>query len=162
MILNALDSEHIAQIVFTIATPKALRAILQTNEEIKAVRKQILNNPNAQIEIEEFVRDRLIDLKPKRYFPHEPAFCALAVAIENLPVPMAEKFLNELAELKIAEMPMSSRVAVLCLQRRRELLIGETEKHFRVKPLALPKGPSLVEPHCIPTESITHKFKVAA
>ena len=139
MDLAELDSEKIAQIGFTVATPKALVAILRTRPEIAAVRRYLFDNAyNARRSVEDYVRNRLIDLKPKTYFPHEPAFCALAVALETLPMPVAEEFLSELAALKIAEMPLSSRVAVICLQRRREFLISNTLAEFKVKPEKMP------------------------
>jgi hypothetical protein len=75
---------------------------------------------------------------------------------------VAEKFLSELSELKIAEMPISSRVAALCLQRRRELLIPKTQSKFQLKSLPLPKAPCEVKPHRITTESKMDEFKVAA
>jgi hypothetical protein len=108
---------------------------------------------DARREIEEFVRGRLVDLKPKIYFPHEPAFCALAVALETLSIPAAEDFLSELAALRIAEMPISSRVAALNLRHRREILISNTIKVFKVKSLPLPDGPSLMRQNKVPTKS---------
>jgi hypothetical protein len=104
-------------------------------------------------EIEEFVRERLVDLKPKIYFPHEASFCALAVALETLPMPVAEEFLSELAALRIAEMPLSSRVATLCFRSRHELLISNTVKVFKVESLPLPDGPSLRQKFRVPTQS---------
>jgi hypothetical protein len=155
MALTALDSEDIAQLVFTIATPKAVCSILRTHSVVTAVRRQLFENAdNARRDIEEFVRERLVDLKPKTYFPHEPAFCALAVALETLPMPAAEGFLSELAALKIAEMPISSRVAALGLQRRRELLTSNTQAVFKVARLPLPNGPALLRPHRVPSQSI--------
>lgn len=155
MSLIALDSEEIAQVVFTVATPKAVCSILRTLIDIEAVRRQLFENAdNAQRDIEGFVRERLVDLKPKTYFPHEPAFCALAVALETMPMPIAENFLSELAALKIAEMPISSRVAALCLQRRRERLISNTQGVFKVARLPLPNGPALLWPPKVPSQSI--------
>jgi len=155
MALTALDSEDIAQLVFTIATPMAVCSILRTHSDIAAVRRQLFENADdARQEIEEFVRERLVDLKPKTYFPHEPAFCALAVALETLPMPAAEKFLSELAALKIAEMPLSSRVAALCLRRRQELLISNTQAVFKVAQLPLPNGPALLRPPRVQSQSI--------
>jgi len=99
------------------------------------------------------VRERLIDLKPKTYFPHESAFCGLAVALETLPMPVAEDFLSELAALKIAEMPISSRVAALCLERRGELLISNTLSEFKVRPVPIFDQPSHEHLPWVPTES---------
>jgi len=154
MPLSVLDSEDIAQIAFTIATPKALCAILRTNSNIEAARRQLFENADdARRDVEEFVRERLVDLKPKTYFPHEPAFCGLAVALETLPMPAAEDFLTELAALKIAEMPISSRVAALCLQRRRELLISNRLAEFKVKSLPMPDMSSQMSLPRVRTES---------
>jgi len=135
MTINLLDSDDIAQVVLTVASPNALCGILRTHKDVEAVRRHLLDNADdARGAIEEYVRERLIDLKPKIYFPHEPAFCALAVALESLPMPAAENFLSELAALKISEMPISSRVAALCLERRRKLLISNTLAEFKVRP----------------------------
>lgn len=153
MAMRLLDSDDIAQVVLTVATPNALCIILRTHRDVKAVRQHLLNSMDARREIEEFVRERLFDLKPKLYFPHEPAFCALAVALETLPTPAAEDLLSELAALRIAEMPMSSRVAVLCLRHRRKLLISNTVKVFKVKSLPLPDGPPLMRQNKVLTKS---------
>jgi len=142
MSLFELDSEEIAQVVFTVATPKALCAILRTQRDVKSVRQYLWESTDARREIEEFIRERLIALRPKTYFPHEPAFCALAVALESLPTPAAEVFLSELSALQIAEMPLSSRVASQCLQRRWELVTSNTPAVFKVAPLPQPNAPS--------------------
>ena len=144
MPLIALDSEEIAQVVFTVATSKALCSILRTHRDVKAVRQYLWESTDARREIEEFIRERLVALRPKTYFPHEPAFCALAVA--TLRMPAAEDFLSELAALRIAEMPISSRVAALCLKRRRELLASNTRAVFEVASPLLSSGPTQMEP----------------
>jgi hypothetical protein len=147
MDLTVLDSEDISQVVLSIATPKAVCSILRTHSRVEAARRHLFENAGeARRDIEEFVRERLVDLKPKTYFPHEPAFCALAVALEALPMPAAEDFLSELAALRIAEMPISSRVAALCLKRRRELLATNTLAVFEVASPLLSSGPTQMEP----------------
>jgi hypothetical protein len=167
MNLTLLDSEDIAQVVLTVATPNALCGILRTHKDVEAVRRYLFDNADdARQAIEEYVRERLIDLKPKIHFPHEPAICALAVALETLPMPAAGDFLYELAALKIAEMPISSRVAILCLERRRERLISNTISQFKdilipIDDAALSERPSWVttgltdpdRPASVPTES---------
>jgi len=154
MSLSSLDSEEIAQAVFTIATPQAICSILRTHGHVEAARRYLFENADeARHDIEEFVRERLFDLKPRIYFPHEPAFCALAVALETLPMPAAEDFLSELAALRIAEMPISSRVAVLCLKRLRETLISKTLTEFKVKPVQIPDVASSMRLSRVPTES---------
>ncbi len=137
MVLTKLDSEDIAHLVFSIATPNALCNILRTHKDVEVVRRYLFDNADdARQFIEEYVRERLIDLNPKTHFQHEPAFCALAVALETLPMPASENFLSELAALKIAEMPMSPRVAALCLERRQKLLISNTISQFNVRPIS--------------------------
>lgn len=136
MAMTLLDSDDIAQVVLTVATPNAIRSILRTYKDVEYVMQYLHDNADdARRAIEEFVRERLMDLKPKIHFPHESAFCALAVALETLPMPAAEDFLSELAALKIAEMPISSRVAALCLERRRNFLISSTVTEFKVRPI---------------------------
>jgi hypothetical protein len=147
MSLIVLDSEEIAQVVFTVATPKAVCSILRTHSQVEAARRHLFENVDeARRDIGEFVRERLVDLEPKTYFSHEPAFCALAVALETLPIPAAEDFLSELAALRIAEMPISSRVASQCLQRRRELLASNTLTVFEIASPLLSSGPTQMEP----------------
>jgi hypothetical protein len=140
--LIVLDSEEIAQVVLTVATPKALCAILRTHRDVKAARQYLYESADVRREIEEFIRDRLVALRPMTYFQHEPAFCALAVALESLPNPAAEDFLSELSALQIAEMPLSSRVASQCLQRRWELVTSNTPAVFKVAPLPQPTAPA--------------------
>lgn len=154
MTMNLLDSGDIAQVVLTVATPNALYGILRTHKDAEAVRRYLYDNADdARQAIEEYVRERLIDLKPKTHFSHEPAFCALAVALETLPMPAAENFLSELAALKIAEMPMSSRVAAICLKRRRELLISNTLSEFKDRSMSTAEVSSQVSLQRVPTES---------
>jgi hypothetical protein len=146
MSLIALDSEEIAQVVFTVASPKAVCSILRAHSHVKAARRHLENAYEARRDIEEFVRERLVDLKSKTYFPHEPALCALAVALETLPMPAAEDFLSELAALRIAEMPLSPRIAALCLKRRRELFASNTLAVFEVASPLLSSGPTQMQP----------------
>lgn len=162
MDLTVLDSEDISQVVLSIATPKALCSILRTHSHVEAARRQLFENADeVRRDIEEFVQERLVDLKPKIYFPHEPAFCALAVALETLPMPAAEDFLSELAALRIAEMPISSRVAALCLKRRRELLASNTMAVFKVASPLLSTGPTQMQPTRF-QENSSYKFREAA
>jgi hypothetical protein len=151
--MTLLDSDDIAQVVLTVATPNALRNILRTHIIVKAVRRHLLESMDPRREIEEFVRKRLIDLTPPIYFSHEPAFCALAVALETLSLPVAESLLSELAPLRIAEMPLSPRVAELCMQHRQKILISDTRKVFEVNPMPLPDGPSVMRTNKVPTNS---------
>jgi hypothetical protein len=161
MDLTVLDSEDISQVVLSIATPKALCSILRTHRHVAAARRHLENAYEARRDIEEFVRERLLDLKSKTYFPHEPAFCALAVALETLPMPSAEDFLSELAALRIAEMPISPRVAALCLKRRRELLASNTLAVFEVSSPLLSSGPTQMQPTRF-QENSSYEFKKAA
>lgn len=142
MSLTMLDSEEIAQIVFTIATPRGIYNILRAHRDVKAARQYLWDNTDVRREIEEFIRDRLVALRPKVYFPHEPAFCALAVALESLPNPAAEVFLTELAALRIAEMPLSPRIASQCLKHRWGLVTSNTMAIFEVAPLPQSTAPS--------------------
>jgi hypothetical protein len=154
MTLAALDSEDIGQVVLTVATPNAICGILRTHKDVEAVWQYLFDNAeNSRRIIEEYVRERLIDLKPETYFPHEPAFCALAVTLETLPMPAAEDFLSELAALKIAEMPISSRVAALCLERRREIIISNTLSVFKNKPMPIADAPLQKRPPRVRTKS---------
>jgi hypothetical protein len=153
MTMTLLDADDIAQVVLTVATPNALCGVLRNNKDVLEVRKHLLDSIDARREIEEFVRERLMDLKPKIYFPHEPAFCALAVALKKLSLPAAEDLLTELAALRIAEMPLSPRVAFLCLRHRQEILPSHTRRVFKVKSLPLPDGPSLMRQNRVKTGS---------
>ena len=153
MTMELLDSADIAQIVFSVATPNAIYNILRNHEAVIKVRQHLLKSMDAQQEIESFVRDRLFDLKAKKYFPHEPAFCALAVVVDPIPNSVATDFLKKLAALKISEMPISFRVAKLCLLRRRELHISNTTKVFEFNPLPIPDKPSLKKENIVLTES---------
>ena len=153
MVMTLLDSDDIAHVVLTVATPNAIYGILRNRKDVVVVRKYLLNSMDAHREIEEFVRERLVDLKPKVYFPHEAAFCALAVALEPLSMPAAQSFLSQLAALRIAEMPISSRVAAICLLHRRDLIISNTMRVFKIGSLPLPDGPSLMRRKRVLTQS---------
>jgi len=160
MSMILLDSDDIAQVVLSVATPNAVCNILRTHKNVATVRQYLLDNAyEARQVIEEYVRERLINLKPQVNFFYEPAFCALAVALETLPMPVAEDFLSELAALKIAEMPISPRVSALCLDRRGERLISYTLSEFKIKSVLTADQPLYKRLPRVPSES-TYKDRL--
>ena len=71
------------------------------------------------------------------HFPHDETLAALAVACENLPSPFADAFLRELAEVRLAEMPLAPRVAREVLAQR-TFPGGQSSRKAAAGPLGAP------------------------
>jgi hypothetical protein len=63
------------------------------------------------------------------------------VVLEGLAIPAANEFLSELSSLRIAEMPISPRVATLSLVQHRKQFSSNTLRKFEFEPLPILSGP---------------------
>jgi hypothetical protein len=104
-----------------IATPPALRRALQRSGEVRAVRDGLNSGEITENTIRDFANNLLSNLRRGEPFEFEPTIAALAVVLEQRASPFADEFLTDLANLKLAEMKMSIRVARECRAAQREL-----------------------------------------
>lgn len=126
--LNDIRREEIQAGGFMISMPQALRTFLQQRPEIIALRRAIGSGEVTPGDITAFVEGLLLTFCRGEHFADEITLAAVAVTIQNNPMPFAEEYLEGLAKLKITELPLAPRVARICLDRRRETVIRLTDK----------------------------------
>ncbi len=104
--------------VSSISTAEGLRAFLGFRPEViefrRALDAQVLDDGD----LRGFVSELLGQFVRGTRFPDESVLAAVAVAIETLPAQFAEQFLEDLARVRIAELPLAPRVARLSLRER--------------------------------------------
>lgn len=114
-----MDSEEWQAHGAFVATAEALYAVLGRSDAVGEVRKSIRSEAIGEGDVRQFVSEILTDLEKGFQFPHETVLAALVVALEPFHMSWAEKFMDDLSELKIREMPMAPRVARRCRARRK-------------------------------------------
>ena len=123
-VLETLCRDALAELAMIVAMPSALRQKLKIRPEVNDLRQAITQNAVTQDDIELFVQNIMRDFVPGTRFIHEPALAALSVAIEYIPGTFAQDLLEDLSRTRILEMPLSPRVAEICLQKRRTEIAG--------------------------------------
>jgi hypothetical protein len=116
--LEQLKSDTFQARIGFVATAPALRRLLNRSPEVKEVKQAFRTGEVTETSIGNFVKSLMRDLSPGVPFRHDLALAALAVVLEKRPTQFAEEFLRDLAQLKLAEMSMSIRVARECLASR--------------------------------------------
>lgn len=129
--MNALDSlclERLVEAAFPVSSAEGLRALLRDRPEVVAVRRALMAGELTTGEVAAFVRATLRRLSPGKKLTEEVAVAAVAVALESLPGKFAVEFLENLAALRVQELPLAPRVAALALARRKETIVESTER----------------------------------
>ena len=85
-------------------------------------------------DLQRYVSDLMTAFKRGEKFPYELTLAFLSVALERVFTSFADEFLNSLARVHVAEMPLSPRVAGVCLNFR-NLLPTTRQKQFSVEPI---------------------------
>jgi hypothetical protein len=127
-LLERLKSDEFQVPLAFIATAPALRRALRRRQEVQEIVAALTAKVIAEESLREFTNGLLRDLKPGEKFPHELAVSALAVALEGRPTAFADEFLHDLANLHLAEMSMSIRVARECLGQHEPLAVRQPER----------------------------------
>ncbi len=117
-VLQRLQSEDFAVAVGFHSNPAVLRRRLARMPEVPAVREALQQGAITEETIRRFVSHLMEDFVRGEHFAHEDALAAVAVALETRPTNFADKFLRDLAQLKLAEMSLCIRVARECLKYR--------------------------------------------
>jgi hypothetical protein len=78
-------------------------------------------------------------------FPDDVVLAAIAVAVEPLPTPEVERFLEDLARVRLKEIPFAPRVARLALAERDTWVTPFTARTRRIADLPPPRVPEYVE-----------------
>lgn len=143
--LAALQSDAFIDRFFAIGTAEALRGALARSPEVLAVRDAMKKCSLDESSVAHFVADLLNSFERGTLFRHDLTLAALAVAVEATFSPQVDLFLDRLARLRIAEIPMASRVARL-VQRDRSLQPSLTVKSVRSFALECLEQMKVLEP----------------
>lgn len=116
--LNNLRNLSLQATVSSISTAEGLRAFLSCRPEVIELRRAFEAEAIDSDDFHSFVNELLGHFRRGARFHAEGVIAALAVAIETLPARFAQEFLQDLARVKIAELPLAPRVARLSLRER--------------------------------------------
>lgn len=120
------------------STGESLYTFLSESKHVQAIRAEIASSHLSERGVEDFVRGLMGEFRQGTRFPWESALAAIAVALASVPGDFADKFLADLAELRVAEMPLSPRVAKLAMAQRRASVAPTIERQV------FPAGGNLV------------------
>jgi hypothetical protein len=116
--LRELCSPDYVRKVAFVSTPTALRAMILRTQEFQVLARDLVEGRLTEAVIEEFVNGLFKDFRKGERFPHEEAVATIVVLLERHPAPFAEKFIQNLAELRSSEMTMAVAVARESLRHR--------------------------------------------
>jgi hypothetical protein len=138
--LAALDSDEVKELSMTISLPASLHDHLETLPVVRNIKEKINEGSLVFEQIQSTVSEWMGDFRPGTRFAHEPALSALAVALERRPGPDTEQFLEQLASLRIMEIPIAPRIASECLRNRKSLFSSMTSasRRFSSKVVKIP------------------------
>ena len=117
-VLEQLKSDDFAVSVGFHSNPSALRRRLARMQEVAAVRNALRQGAIAEQTIGQFVARLIEDFTAGEHFAHGDVLAALCVALERRPTAFAQKFLDDLSDLQLAEMSLCIRVARECRKHR--------------------------------------------
>lgn len=119
--LRALIEDEFLVDYGLLGNPRALQSALARSSQIAGVRGALSSGELDEAGLRRFVGELLRELRIGTLFPYDISLAAIAVAIRSRPTPFAEEYLGSLAELELAELPMSIRVAREAKRVRRNL-----------------------------------------
>jgi hypothetical protein len=111
-VLDGLLSDPLQADACAYSTAPALHYFLARRPEVRQVTEAIQNGTIIPESVETFVRALQRDFRTGILFRHDLALAALAVALEGRSSRFADAFLRELAELKLAELPLSPKAVL--------------------------------------------------
>lgn len=127
-LLEKLKPEFLSASVPFVLPPAVMRIALQRVLIVRRVSWALRRGQLPELEFREFVASMTADLQAGRQLPGDLSLAALAVAAESCSQAFAEEYLCDLARLRLAEMPVSIRVARECLKARYALPKNEIRK----------------------------------
>ena len=103
-----------------IGTDSGLHTVLSRSTEVQQLRKALDEGRLSADDINSFISNLLFRFARGQQFDDDTTLAAIAVALESLDLPhsFADEYLEDLAQLRITELPMAPRVARLCLENR--------------------------------------------
>jgi len=118
-VLDALSSEEFEVGLGPILPARALRRRLLRMPQVRAVSDALSRQTITDDDIGAHVSRLFSDFRAGERFEHDLALAALAVVLESRGTRFAEDFLAKLSRFRLAEMPVSPRVAAECVARRK-------------------------------------------
>lgn len=137
--LELLTSSDFLLDLWHIATPPALYRALNRSPQVAAIRQALASGQLTEDAIRRFSDNLTGSIKVGSPFEHDVAIAAIAVALQDRATTFADDYLRALANLKLAEMPMSIRVARECLKKRESMTM--TSKTERILMSEVPQLP---------------------
>ena len=130
--LDVLTSDEFVSSTGSITSAAGLRRFLYKSQVVQDLRRAIGSGIITESAIRRFVERLSNDFEKGKQFPHELAFAALAVALEERRTDFVEEFLLNLARLKIIEITVCPLIARESLMRWYKLpRIKAKEVEFR-------------------------------
>ena len=102
-----------------LATTEALERHVLSDAAFRELRSRIESAALSVADVEAFVDGLLVEFRPGRTFYGDKVLALVAMVLETGPEPFANRFLDELASLECAEIPLASRMARRILHRRK-------------------------------------------
>lgn len=118
-IKTAIDTTEIERTSALVSTPPALRAALKRTQSAKTLHRAFVLGTIPIDSVSDYVQELTGQFERGVRFPYEPELCLLAVVLEESNSPIADQFLKDLSRVRVAELPMSPKVAEICLNARR-------------------------------------------
>lgn len=116
---TAIDTTEIERTSALVSTASGLRKALKRTRSAKDLHRAFVLGTIPVETVRDYAQGLTAGFQRGVRFPYEPELCLLAVALEENESDVAEEFLRDLAQVRVAEMPMSPRVAALCLNARK-------------------------------------------
>lgn len=122
-----------------ISTPEAFRARLSERPEVISLRRALQAEAVTLDQVWEFVRGLLGNFRRGVQLPEDIVIAAVSVAVETYPVRAVQEFMEDLARVRVSEMPLAPRVARLGLAERNKRVTPFTLRVLRIaEPLPQP------------------------
>jgi len=123
-----LNAEEFEIEVGHILPAAAMRERLLSLPEVRRAIAALDEGALAENDIRQFVSTLMAEFSEGVRFPYDVALAAIAVVLEGRSSDFADEYLHDLSRLKLAEMPLSIRVARECLKYRVKSLAGNQVK----------------------------------
>lgn len=150
--LSSLLSPEILSMGICITTAEGLYEYLRHEPKVASVRNRLAIQAIDLADLNFFISDITRKIEIGKRSAWDVTFAAIAVALERKPGPFADRYLNDLANLEITELPLSSRIARQVLKHRESLacnvsstVIFSRRKHRDSGPVIVRK--SVSDPH---------------
>ena len=96
-----------------------MRKVLLRTKECDEFREKYRSGILTDNLLRQYIQDLMSNLRIGERFPFDTALALLAVGLEKFKTELAKEYLSELAELELAELPLSIEVSKVCLAEQR-------------------------------------------